>query len=160
MIPILVKSDDVRRGRKAKVHHGWLRAVTGGTGVNGLISPELMQVFANSKGYFHPFIEFYVIHLENQEVKIWSCNNPEANLLGMFGSILRRCLKIASKGNCENNATRSFSWINIQLVSGSSSWKKGPLPFNSVNNSHKQMIDLYCNQWELEKYIEQFMQSE
>ena len=32
----LVKSDDVRRGRKSKVRHGRLRAITGGTGVNGL----------------------------------------------------------------------------------------------------------------------------
>ena len=34
MMPILVKSDDVRSGRKAKVRHGWLRG--GGTGVNRL----------------------------------------------------------------------------------------------------------------------------
>ena len=33
MMPILVKSDDARRGRKAG---GYGRAVTGGTGVNGL----------------------------------------------------------------------------------------------------------------------------
>ena len=36
---ILVKSHDVRRGRKAKVRHGRLRvarAVMGGTGVKGL----------------------------------------------------------------------------------------------------------------------------
>ena len=26
MMPILVKSDDVRSERKAKVHHGWLQA--------------------------------------------------------------------------------------------------------------------------------------
>ena len=26
MMPILVKSDDVRSGRKAKAPHGWLRA--------------------------------------------------------------------------------------------------------------------------------------
>ena len=44
-------------------------------------------------------------------------------LLGVLGSILRRCLKIASNGNCENTAMRSLSSINIQLVSGSSSWK-------------------------------------
>ena len=36
MMPILVKSDDVRRGRKAKVRHGRSRAVMGGTGVSGL----------------------------------------------------------------------------------------------------------------------------
>ena len=29
-----------------------------------------MQVFANGKQHFHSFIEFYVIHLKNQEVKI------------------------------------------------------------------------------------------
>ena len=34
MMSILVKSDDVRSGRQAKVRHGLLR---GGTGVNGLI---------------------------------------------------------------------------------------------------------------------------
>ena len=43
------------------------------------------------------------------------------SLLGVLGSILRRCLKIASNGNCENTAMRSLSSINIQLVSGSSS---------------------------------------
>ena len=37
MMPILVKSGDVRSGRKAKVCHGRLWVVTGGTGVNGLI---------------------------------------------------------------------------------------------------------------------------
>ena len=36
------------------------------------ISPELMQIFANSKQHFHSFIEFFVIHLKYQEVKIWS----------------------------------------------------------------------------------------
>ena len=35
MMPILVKSDDDRSGRKAK-------AITGGTGVNGLIKKELL----------------------------------------------------------------------------------------------------------------------
>ena len=34
------------------------------------ISPELMQVFANGKRRFYSFIEFYAIHLKNQEVKI------------------------------------------------------------------------------------------
>ena len=34
MMPILVKSDYVKRGRKAKVRHG--RFSAGGTGVNGL----------------------------------------------------------------------------------------------------------------------------
>ena len=29
-----------------------------------------MQVFANGKWRFHSFIEFYVIHLRNQEVQI------------------------------------------------------------------------------------------
>ena len=29
-----------------------------------------MQVFANDKGRFHPFIEFSVVHLKNQEGKI------------------------------------------------------------------------------------------
>ena len=33
------------------------------------ISPELMQVFANGKQCFHSFIDFYAIHLKNQEVK-------------------------------------------------------------------------------------------
>ena len=37
MMPNLVKGDDVRSGRKAKARHGRLRAVTGGTGVSGLI---------------------------------------------------------------------------------------------------------------------------
>ena len=31
-----------------------------------------MQVFANGKRRFHSFMEFFVIHLKNQEVKIWS----------------------------------------------------------------------------------------
>ena len=31
------------------------------------ISPELMQVFANGKRRFHPFIEFYAIHLKNKK---------------------------------------------------------------------------------------------
>ena len=35
-----------------------------------VISPELMQVFANGKRRVHSFIEFYVKHLKNQEVKI------------------------------------------------------------------------------------------
>ena len=63
-------SEEEERPRFVMGGYGRLRAVTGGTGVNGLISPELMQVFANSKGHFHSFIEFYVIHLENREVKI------------------------------------------------------------------------------------------
>ena len=29
-----------------------------------------MQIFANSKRHFHSFIEFFVIRLKNQEVKI------------------------------------------------------------------------------------------
>ena len=29
-----------------------------------------MQVFGNGKRRFHSFIEFYVIHLKNQQVKI------------------------------------------------------------------------------------------
>ena len=33
MMPILVKSDDVRSGRKAKARRGWLQAA----GVNGLM---------------------------------------------------------------------------------------------------------------------------
>ena len=31
-----------------------------------------MQVFANGKRRFRSFIEFFVIHLKNQEVNIWS----------------------------------------------------------------------------------------
>ena len=31
-----------------------------------------MQVFPNGKQHFHSFIAFYVMHLKNQEVKIWS----------------------------------------------------------------------------------------
>lgn len=61
----------------------------------------------------------------------YSVTNP---LLGVLGSILRRCLKIASKGNCANTAIRSFSWISIQLVSGSSSWKE------SIWNNTKQLL--------------------
>ena len=34
------------------------------------ISPELMQVFANGKRRFDSFMEFYVIHLKYQGVKI------------------------------------------------------------------------------------------
>ena len=34
MMPIVVKSDDVRSGKKAKARYGWF---TGGTGVNGLM---------------------------------------------------------------------------------------------------------------------------
>ena len=33
-------------------------------------SLELMQVFANGKRHFHSFIEFFVIHLKTQGVKI------------------------------------------------------------------------------------------
>ena len=33
-------------------------------------SLEPMQVFVNGKRCFHSFIEFFVIHLRNQEVKI------------------------------------------------------------------------------------------
>ena len=36
------------------------------------ISPELKQVFANGKRRFHSFIEFFVIRVKNQEVKIGS----------------------------------------------------------------------------------------
>ena len=43
MMPILVKSDDVRRGKKAKVRHGRLR-----TGVKGLIKTYTLQ----TKGTF------------------------------------------------------------------------------------------------------------
>ena len=31
-----------------------------------------MQIFANGKQHFYFFMEFYVIHLKNQGVKIWS----------------------------------------------------------------------------------------
>ena len=31
-----------------------------------------MQIFVNGKQRFHSFIEFYAIHLKNQEVKILS----------------------------------------------------------------------------------------
>ena len=31
-----------------------------------------MQIFANGKRHFHSFINFYVIRLKQQEVKIWS----------------------------------------------------------------------------------------
>ena len=31
-----------------------------------------LQIFANGKRRFHSFKEFFVIHLKNQEVKIWS----------------------------------------------------------------------------------------
>ena len=34
------------------------------------MSLELVQVFVNGKQRFHSFIEFYVIQLKNQEVKI------------------------------------------------------------------------------------------
>ena len=49
MMPILVKSDDVRSGRKAKAHHG--QPVTAGMGVNGLklqISDDIPQVTVSS----------------------------------------------------------------------------------------------------------------
>ena len=36
-------------------------------------------------------------------------NKLNEDLLGMFGSILSKCLKMASNGNCENSAMRSFS---------------------------------------------------
>ena len=47
MMPILVKTHDVRRGRKAKVRHRWLRAA--GTGVNGLKHIENVHVEKLSK---------------------------------------------------------------------------------------------------------------
>ena len=31
-----------------------------------------MQIFANGKRRFYSFMEFYVLHSENQGVKIWS----------------------------------------------------------------------------------------
>ena len=36
------------------------------------ISRELMQIFTNGKRRFYPCMVFYVIHLRNQVVKIWS----------------------------------------------------------------------------------------
>ena len=36
------------------------------------MSPELMQIFANGKWRFYCSIEFHVIHVRNQGVKIWS----------------------------------------------------------------------------------------
>ena len=53
MMPILVKSDDVRRGRKAKVRHRRLRAATG---VNGLLSAydpknKSLQKYPHLKGF-------------------------------------------------------------------------------------------------------------
>ena len=33
-------------------------------------APELMQIFTNGKRRFYSFMEFYVIHLKNQGVKI------------------------------------------------------------------------------------------
>ena len=30
-----------------------------------------MQIFANGKRRFYSFMEFYVIHLKNEGVKIW-----------------------------------------------------------------------------------------
>ena len=33
MMPISVKSDDIRSGRKGTVRHGWLRAAQGSTGL-------------------------------------------------------------------------------------------------------------------------------
>ena len=35
-----------------------------------------MQIFANGTRRFHSFIEFFVIHLKNQEVKIWNFQVP------------------------------------------------------------------------------------
>ena len=42
------------------------------THCSNLISPELLQIFANGKRRFYSFIEFYIIHSKNQAIKIWS----------------------------------------------------------------------------------------
>ena len=44
-----------------------------------------MQVFGNGKRYFYSFIEYYVIHLKDQEVKIWS--KWHFNLISLILSI-------------------------------------------------------------------------
>ena len=39
-----------------------------------------MLIFANGKRRFHSFIEFFVIHLKNQEVKIWSFGSSDISV--------------------------------------------------------------------------------
>ena len=40
-----------------------------------ILSPELMQIFANGKQCFHPFMEFYVTHLKNSRLQ-WAILPP------------------------------------------------------------------------------------
>ena len=71
-----------------------------------------MQIFADSKWHFHSFIEFFLIHLKNQEVKFDHSGTLKSFLISgkclydfiwMTVSVIlfyRLCLKV-SNGLCE-----------------------------------------------------------
>ena len=60
MMPILVKSDDVRSGRKAKVHHSQLQAAQESMGQGGKFNSKtsLLRTFANTKHSFVPVNDY------------------------------------------------------------------------------------------------------
>ena len=68
-MPILVKSDDVRSGRKAMVSS---RAVTVGTGVNGLTKKPKIQIFQNSWRFWARFRQiFQIYHKRTHRLEDW-----------------------------------------------------------------------------------------
>ena len=63
MMPILIKSDDVKRGRKVKVRHGRLqaaRAVTGGHRRSRVVTGGYGRL---TSCYFHVSILFVIVAL-------------------------------------------------------------------------------------------------
>ena len=79
-----------------------------------LISPELMQVFANSKWYFYSFMEFYVIHLKSWGVKIWSRGKIKHWIwfLSQLFHVLKNCYR---EFHYFSITTQSTLWILLSL---------------------------------------------
>ena len=72
MMAILVKSDDVRRGGNAKARQGSSRAVTGGTGINGLTKNPKIQIFQNFYCFWPQFRQiFQIYHKRTHLLENW-----------------------------------------------------------------------------------------
>ena len=68
-MPILVKSDDVRTGRKAKVHHGRLRPAQES---NGLTKNPEIQTFQNFWHFWARFRQiFQIYHKKTHLLENW-----------------------------------------------------------------------------------------
>ena len=81
------------------------------------ISPELMQIFATGKLHFYSFVEYYVLHLKIQGVKIWSLYHFKTTQVIEIPNWFRRQIRI------EKGASIFPESLSLELTKITSRWR-------------------------------------